>query len=411
VKSILFVDDEPMVLEGLRRMLRVHRSIWDISFAKSGTEALAMLEGNALEGKAFDAVVTDMRMPDMDGASLLEKVRDRHPAVIRIVLSGYFEQETAISALPVAHQFLSKPCDPGRLRDAIERAVGFAGLLPDVALRRVVGAIGKLPTLPRTSALLVQTLQNPDVQTEEIAAIVEQDVGITAKILQLVNSAFFSLPRYVTSVRMAVDYLGLDTLKQLVLSAELFRTLQPRQAVAGFSLEHLQEHSQLAARIAAGLRAPEPVMAAGILAAALHDTGKLVLAARLPNEFQLALQSSREQSLPLHVVERMQIGTTHAEIGGYLLGLWGLPEPVVDAVSRHHCPVASEGVKGLDVLAITHVADGLAGELRLDPTENEPNGGCLDIAYLAQLGLDAKLPAWRTMARQVDENMRGGEYA
>ena len=210
MKSILFVDDEPMVLQGLQRMLRPHRAIWDMSFATSGAEALAMLEG-----KPFDAVVTDMRMPGMDGATLLEQVRERYPAAIRIVLSGYFEQEAAMRALPVAHQFLAKPCDPMKLRHAIERTVGFVGLLPDVALRRVVGAIGKLPTLPRTSALLVQSLQNPDVQMDEIAAIVERDVGITAKILQLVNSAFFCLPNYVTSVRMAVSYLGLDTLKQL----------------------------------------------------------------------------------------------------------------------------------------------------------------------------------------------------
>lgn len=407
MKSILFVDDEPMVLQGLQRMLRPHRAIWDMSFAASGAEALAMLEGNALEGKAFDAVVTDMRMPGMDGASLLEQVRDRYPAAIRIVLSGYFEKEAAMRALPVAHQFLAKPCDPGKLRDAIDRAVGFMGLLPDVALRRVVGAIGKLPTLPRTSALLVQALQDPDVQTDEIAAIVEQDVGITAKMLQLVNSAFFSLPNYVTSVRMAVNYLGLDTLKQLVLSVELFRTLQPSQAVAGFSLEHLQEHSQLAARIAAGLPAPEPVVAAGVVAAALHDTGKLVLAARLPHEFQLALQASRAQKLPLHVIERTQMGTTHAEIGAYLLGLWGLPDSVVDAVCRHHCPVAAEGDQGLDVLAITHVADGLATEVDGNDAEDAPAAGLLDIAYLARLGLDARLPVWRTMARQVLEDLRG----
>jgi HD-like signal output (HDOD) protein len=281
------------------------------------------------------------------------------------------------------------------------------GLLPDVALRRVVGAIGKLPTLPRTSALLVQSLQNPDVQMDEIAAIVERDVGITAKILQLVNSAFFCLPNYVTSVRMAVSYLGLDTLKQLVLSVELFRTLQPSQEVAGFSLEHLQEHSQLAARIAAKLPAPEPVVAAGVVAAALHDTGKLVLAARLPHEFQLALQTAREQEVPLHVIEKSQLGTTHAEIGGYLLGLWGLPDSIVDAVCRHHCPVAAEDARGLDVLAITHVADVLASEAGRDPTDDTAAGGLLDIAYLAALGLDARLPAWRNMAQQALERLRG----
>ena len=360
-----------------------------------------------LETRPFDAVVTDMRMPGMDGARLLELVRERYPAAIRIVLSGYFEQEAAMRALPVAHQFLAKPCDPEKLRDAIDRAVGFAGLLPDMALRRIVGAIGKLPTLPRTAALLAEALEDPNAHTDEISEIVERDVGITAKILQLVNSAFFCMPNHVTSVRMAVTYLGLDTLRQLVLSVELFRSLKPGEPIAGFSLEDLQAHSQLAARIAARLPAPAPAVAAGVVAAALHDAGKLVLAARLPHEFQLALQTSRAQKRPQHVVETEQMGTSHAEIGSYLLGLWGLPDSVVDAVGRHHRPVAAEGARGLDVLAITHVSDALAWDAAHSRTEDALACGLLDLAYLAQLGLDARVPAWRSMTQQVHAGLRG----
>lgn len=405
MKNILFVDDEPMILQGLQRMLRPHRAIWTMSFATGGTEALAMLEGKSREGRAFDAVVTDMRMPGMDGASLLEQVRDRYPATIRIVLSGYFEQEAAMRALPVAHQFLAKPCDPEKLREAIDRVIGFAGLLPDEGLRRVVGAIGELPTLPRTCALLSEALQDPDVGMDEIGAIVERDVGITAKILQFVNSAFFCQSSYVTSVRMAVGYLGPDTLKQLVLSVELFRSLQPVQSIPGFSLEHLQRHSHLAARIAARLPAPEPVVAAGVVAAALHDTGKLVLAARLPHEFERALRESRTRKQPLHVTEQEQLGTTHAEIGAYLLGLWGLPDSIVDAVCRHHRPVAAEGAQGLDVLAITHIADAIADETDGCATDEAPACGTPDIASLTHLGLELRLPAWRAMARQAREKL------
>jgi len=402
MKGILFVDDEPMILQGLQRMLQPQSKLWDMSFAASGADALALLET-----KSFDAIVTDMRMPAMDGARLLELVRERYPAIIRIVLSGYIETEAAMRAVPVAHQFLAKPCDPGKLRDALERCCGFAGLLPDAALRRVVGAIGKLPALPRTTALLVQTLQQPEAPLDEIGRIVERDVGITAKVLQLVNSAFFCLPNRITSVRMAVSYLGLDTLKHLVLSVEMFRSLQPRQPVPGFSLEQLQKHSHFAAGIAARLPASPPVVSAGVIAAVLHDAGKLVLAASLPREFQLALQASKAQQRPLHVVEEEQMGTSHAEIGAYLLGLWGLPNTIVDAVCHHHHPRYAEGGKGLDVAAITHLSDGLACEVARGEAEDAPAGGVLDLAYLAQLGLDAKLPAWRTMAQQVHEELRG----
>lgn len=401
MKRILFVDDEPMILAGLRRLLRPQRERWDMSFAGSGAEALALLES-----KPFDAVVTDMRMPAMDGAKLLELVRERYPATIRIVLSGYFESDAAMRAVPVAHQFLAKPCDPEKLHEAIERSCGFAGMLPDAALRRIVGAVGRLPTLPRTTALLTEALEKPDVPLSEIGRIVEHDVGITAKLLQLVNSAFFCLPYHVTSVRRAVSCLGLDTLKHLVLSVELFHTLQPRYPIAGFSMESFEEHSHLAARIAARLPGPEPVVSAGVVASVLHDAGKLVLASRLPEEFERALEESRARQLPLHIVEQERMGTTHAEIGAYLLGLWGLSGALVDAVSRHHRPVASpaDGA-GLSVLAIAHIADGLAWEAPLVKA-GEPASAwtdLLDHAYLGGIGAEAELPGWRAMAQQVLE--------
>lgn len=405
MKSILFVDDEPMVLAGLQRMLRSHRQLWDMSFAASGAEALAILET-----KPFDVVVSDMRMPSMDGARLLELVKERHPGTVRIVLSGYFEAEAALRAVPVAHQFLAKPCDPEKLHDTIERCCGFAGFLPDAAMRRVVGAIGKLPTLPRTSALLVEALHKSDISLHEIGKIVEHDVGIAAKLLQVVNSAFFCLPYHVTSVRQAVSYLGLDTLRQLVLSVEIFRTLRPRQAILGFSLQGLEDHSRLAARIAARLPAAEPVVAAGVVASVLHDAGKLVLAARLPHEFELSLHASLTQQRPLHVVEKEQMGTTHAEIGAYLLGLWGLSSAVVDAVCRHHQPAAPEvRSAGLDVLAITHIADGLACEAARDKSGEAPSAATdlLNYDYLANVGVEASLPAWRVMARQALAELQG----
>jgi HD-like signal output (HDOD) protein len=229
--------------------------------------------------------------------------------------------------------------------------------------------------------------------------------------MQLVNSAFFCLPYRVTSVSGAVRYLGLDTLKQLVLSIELFRIMQPRQAVAGFSLTEFEAQSHLTARIAARLPAAEPVVAAGVVASVLHDAGKLVLAARLPREFEKALAASRTEQRPLHVVEMEQMGTTHAEIGAYLLGLWGLSGGVVDAVSRHHRPEVLPGDgAGLNVLAITHIADALAWEAGREQTSEAPPAsvGLLNLEYLAQLGFEAELPGWRVMAQQVHDESQGG---
>lgn len=406
MKRILFVDDEPRLLEGLQRLLRPRRKEWDMAFATGGEEALEMLAS-----APFDVIVTDMRMPVMDGARLLEQVQVRFPGVIRIVLSGYFEMDAALRAAPVAHQFLSKPCDPEKLREAIDRACGCAALLGDETVRRVVGTVGSLPSLPATCAALLAALQDPDVALDRIGHIIEQDVGMTAKILQLVNSAFFGRPCEVTTVTTAVSFLGLDVLRQLVLSVEIFQTFRPARAVSGFSLRQFELHSLLAAKLAARLPAPKATAAVAVVAALLHDTGKLVLAARLPEEFGRAIETATAKSVPLHAAEQELTGTTHAEIGAYLLGLWGLPRSIVDAVFRHHRPSASQPGSGeLDALAVTHIADALAFETAQGVSAGAPAGcALLDTSYLEELGVAQHLADWRKLASQAFQEQAENE--
>jgi HD-like signal output (HDOD) protein len=397
MKRILFVDDEPKVLEGLQRMLRPQRKQWEMVFAGGGLEALAILETGP-----FDVIVTDMRMPAMDGATLLQHVQERFPSVIRVVLSGHVEMEAALRVAPVAHQFLSKPCDPEKLREAIERSCQCTSMVADETVRRVVGAIGKLPSLPSTCATLLAALEDPDIPLTEVGKIIEQDVGMSAKILQLVNSAFFGLLREVGSVAAAVGYLGLDVVKQLALSAHIFRTFHPAHPIAGFSLDAFQAHSRLAARIASRLPAPASLIPAAVVAALLHDAGKLVLAARLPGQFELALRLSREERRPLYAIEEGLIGTGHAEIGAYLLGLWRLPKPIVDAVYLHHHPPAQQSTPELDILACTHIADALAFELAHGLPGDAPLAcSLLDERYVAALGVADQIPVWRALAQQA----------
>ena len=403
MKRILFVDDEPRLLDALRRMLRPQRHVWEMAFANSGAEALEIL------GRApFDVVVSDMRMPAMDGAELLHQVQQRFPTVIRIVLSGYFEREAALRAVPVAHQFLAKPCDPDQLREAVERSCNFSSLLPDAAARRIVGEIGELPCLPRTCTALMAALRTPDIPLHQIGDIIEQDVGITAKVLQLVNSAFFGLLREVSSVKMAVNYLGLDTLKHLVLTAEIFRTFRVTRPIPGFTLESLQLHSQLAAAIAAHMPAAPEIVSSSVVAAVLHDIGKLVLASRLPDRFQHIMEVAVQQERPLYQVEHELEAVGHAEVGAYLLGLWGLPDAIVNAVFRHHRPEPEGAQQGLSVLAITHIADALALEVCPSASGDAPAGySILNREYLETIGVWQNIAEWRSMARQMETGRVG----
>ena len=396
MRRVLFVDDEPRMLDGLRRMLRSQRNEWDMAFAPGGEAALAIMEATP-----FDVIVSDMRMPEMDGAALLTQVRNLYPQVVRIVLSGHTELSTALRVVPVAHQFLAKPCDAGTLRVAVERACHLKGLLSDDSIRRTVGALRDLPSLPRTYEALTEGLADPDTSLQKLAKIVEQDVGVSAKILQLVNSAFFGIAHSVTNIEHAVVYLGINTIRSLVLSLEIFRVFAPEAAVPGFHLESLHMHARLSSYIAARLPVPKHLTEITMAAGMLHDVGKLVLAWKFPDHFRRLLAQAAEERLPLHKVEEREHGFSHAEIGGYLLGLWGLPYILVEAVALHHGPNRVPHAY-FDAVSAVHVANLLAHELDLRLAEGSlENDPMPSQEELTMLGVGDDLAAWRAMAAET----------
>ncbi len=396
MRRVLFVDDEPRILEGLRRMLRSQRHEWEMAFAPGGEAALAMMEA-----LPFDVIVSDMRMPGMDGATLLCRVREVYPQVVRIVLSGHTELSAALQVVPVAHQFLAKPCDAEMLRVAIERACHLKALLSDDSIRRTVTALGDLPSVPRTYEALMEAVVDPDVTIQKVARIIEQDVGISAKVLQLVNSAFFGISHSMTNIQSAVSYLGINTLKNLVLSVEIFRAFKPQRNLPGFSLEKLQEHAQLTAHIAARLPVPKHLADIAVVAAMLHDVGKLIMAWKLSAQFGTMLAEAQEEHCPVYKVEERANGFSHAEIGAYLLGLWGLPYSVVEAVALHHGPNRVPH-QNFDAISAVYAANLLAHELE-EPSTGEPAVYNLENYHqeLTTLGIASMLPAWRALAKDV----------
>jgi HD-like signal output (HDOD) protein len=394
MKRILFVDDEPRVLEQLRQMLESQKDQWDMAFAPSGKAALTLLDASP-----FEVVVSDLAMPGMDGAALMKIVCERHPAIVRIVLSGPQEMETALRAVPVAHQFLLKPCDPNMLRVAVERATSLSNILSNKLLANLVGSVKDLPVLPRTYMALRRKLAEPDASIREVVNIVEQDVAISAKVLQLVNSAFFGLPREVSSVKTAVGFLGIDTLQNLVLSAGVFSIFDQLEKLPGFSCEELQAHSQLTVKIAGQIPASAHVRGIAVVAGMLHDVGKLVLATRAPEHFRRALKGAETEGRPLHAVETELMGGSHAEVGAYLLGIWGLPSPVVEAVAHHHHP-ARVPQDSLDAVGIVYISNILAHQVAdRAPLPESSSQLEVDPDYLDRIGVSEQFPSWQEMAK------------
>ncbi|HYP90733.1 MAG TPA: response regulator [Polyangiaceae bacterium] len=395
-RRILFVDDDELILRSMERVLRrpAAESGWELCFATDGDAALAELARSPVE-----VMLVDANMAKMSGATLLRKVQERDPAVVRILLSGHTGLDILRAALPHAHQFLPKPCDGQLLRSTLESACRLRSLLARPEMRQLVSGSNELPSAPRSFIELSNALANPGASARAISDIIERDIAISARVLQLVSSAFYGLPRAVTSIGGAVAYLGVEVIKAIVLSVEVTRMFPVTQSIPDFSVDALQQHGTRVSQFAKRILGHEPGGDVLLVAGLLQDTGQLVLASRAAARFGAALQISAERKQPLHQVEGDVFGATHAEIGAYLLGLWGLPQRVVSAVANHLEPQRT-GSRVFDAAAALYVAN----LLLIDPDapaleEVPPQAIALDLAFLRQVGVAHQLDEWRRLAR------------
>ena len=396
MKRILFVDDEPNILQGLRRMLRPMRKEWEMAFASSGEEALTLMDT-----QGFDVIVSDMRMPGMDGATLLNEVMRRHPETVRFVLSGQSDKETIFRSVGPTHQFLAKPCDPDVLKATVDRAFSLRDLLTNEHLKNLVSQMPSLPTLPETYRKLVEELQAPDSSISSIGKIVESDVGMTAKLLQWVNSAFFGVRQHISSPTQAASLLGLDTLRALVLMVGAFTQFENRRFPKNFSLDIFGQHSlcvgaatQLICKLE---KLPEKESSDAFTGGVLHDSGMLVFAANCPRDYQACIEEAIQQKISISEAEEDCFGCTHSAVGAYLLGLWGLPDLVVESVAYHHVP-SQCAVQAFSPLTAVHVANVLAHEIQ-EMSLPKPQ---LAEGYLKRIGVSERLSVWRDASKSLE---------
>jgi HD-like signal output (HDOD) protein/ActR/RegA family two-component response regulator len=352
---VLFVDDEPSILAGLKRMLHPLRHDIQSEFAGSGAQALARL---AVE--SFDIVVTDLRMPVMDGPALLAELQRLHPHIIRLALSGHADLDTTMRAVPVAHQFLAKPCDAKTLREVILRVAGLRCLLEERELQTLAAGLRDIPARPESYTALSNQLADPNGKSSDLAALISRDVGLTANLLRIVNSAFFGLPRRVTSIQSAITYLGTATLRSFALANAVTTVLGPRAREYGYDLELNEAHSLLSANLAMQLFTDKQAREDAFMAALLQNIGELLLVAAAPPYALTAFSHAKATGMPLDAAERELKVVSHAQVGAYLLGAWGLPFGLVEAIAHHHQPhtIAHDTLEPVDaVYAAGLIAD------------------------------------------------------
>ena len=368
-----------------------------MTFVESGALAL-----EALASQHYDAIVSDMRMPGMDGAQLLELVKREYPEVVRIVLSGQASRETILRFLGPAHQYLSKPCDPQELKSRLAQAFVVRDLMKNDTVRALVSGLKSIPSLPSLYYEIEKELQSDEVSLKRIGEIVSKDAGMTAKILQLANSAFTGARQNISNPTQAITLIGTEMVRALVLSVHVFSQFKDPSAPDCRALwEHGVAVSCLCQRIAISEKCSKSEVDECFTAGILHEIGKLVLLAEMPRPYGDVLASVARKPGTLGLAERERFGCTHGDLGAYLMSIWGLPHPLVHAVAYHDRP--SESIENcFSSLTVVHAADAIvssnSGSLILQDVQ-------LDKGYLDALGLRAREPVWRGL---YEESINSG---
>ena len=387
---VLMVTDDQRLLATLRTSFNAQNDGWEMAFAQGSREAL-----EAVNSRHFDVVLAELCLAGMNGAELLNEVMQRQPCVLRFLLAGKADADLTLQCSGLPHQYLVKPDDAEGLKTVVRRVLELESSLTNRRLRQLISKLDRLPSVPALYVEIVERLQDPEVCIDDIGAIIAKDIGMTAKILKLVNSAVFGLRRQIGTPAEAVNYLGVEAVKSLVLTLQVFSQFDHvRQC--GFPVEAVWEHSvntgmaaRAIARVEGGDRAlGEESFVAGLL----HDSGKLVLASNFPEHYEEILRQMHEHGATLLEGERQFFQADHADIGGYLLGLWGLPGALVDAVAHHHRPARAQSPTITPLGAVC-----LANELVQEPRPahpNDPPAGRL-ASVLAAYGQADRLPAWR----------------
>jgi len=379
-------------------MLRPMRDKWQMEFADSAEKALDIMK----DREPFDVVVSDVRMPQMNGIDFLKKVKELYPNAIRIVLTGFAGKGFIQNVGDEIHRFLTKPTSQEVLTTTIERALSLRETLANDSMKKVVSQVGDLPSLPAIYTQLMSELNKPKTSLESISKIISKDIGLTGKILQLVNSAYFGNLRRISVVEQAVAMLGVNTIKAMALTTEVFKKLE-KNSIEEFDLDEFWSHSvrvgNIARMIAEMAGAEKVVQGHAFTAGMLHDVGRLVFASKLGTRYSKILRQSNNDEEIICLLEQSAFGVSHAEIGAYMIGLWGLHDPVVEAIAYHHTPMENYFEAFSEITAV-HVADGIADMIG-NGIEDIFDSSIL-VYYIEKLGYADDLPKWFESAKRLE---------
>lgn len=397
-KRIIFVDSDRAVLDGLEQILRPLKEEWEMEFVQDPNEVLARMAE-----RPFDAIVTELRLQGMNGLDLLGQVWKEYPSTIRLVLSDESDMDTAVKTAAAAHQYLNKPNDSISLRTTLQRALALSGMLNNESLQKLASRLDSLPSLPPVYMQVMDELQSPNTSLQKIGKLISEDIGMTAKILQLVNSAFFGVRRRVESPAQAASLLGIDNIRGMMLGVHVFSEF--KDGPPNFSADALWTHSISVGGFAKKIAEMETddlkIISDSLTAGMLHDAGKLVLATNLPEDYGIAISRYESGEMTPQQAEMSIFKASHSEVGAFLMGLWGFHQPVVEALAFHHRPESYMAETFTPLIAV-HAANAIDNHLRKRMMSEKSED--MNRTYLEKLGYAERIPHWVMACREIVED-------
>lgn len=358
-RHILFVETDGQALQRLMPRLAGAHDDWEIVMV---TDADAALE--LLSQRLFATVIASFGNDPAGCEGFLQEVQKRAPAAIRYALLPEESNGNGNSFPESAYQCFPTHCTDTELEAALQRGLGvWRHCRENPGLVDLLANLRKIPTPPTLYFEIREELKSEDSNAGSIAGIVARDPALVAKILKVANSGFYAMPRTITDINEAVVYLGTDTVTSLVLAAHMF----DRMPMPGINLDAMWQHSLTVAALARHIAGEQggdrlTVNTAGV-AGLLHDIGQLTLLSNVPELYQPMLQEAGGDESSLLELEHGQFGVGHAELGSYVLGLWSLPDAVVEAVAQHHNLPADSGQSADLVTRSVFMAEWLLREL------------------------------------------------
>lgn len=392
-KRVLFVDDNKKYLDTYR-MVFCRTDEWECYYASDVLAAIDYL--NFVE---VDIIVVDLTLPLFDGSQILEYVKARFPSIIRIIFTDCKDVNTHLKVVKLAHQFYSKTTEIGKIETVIKQLYNLHRIIISDKARKILSQVDSIPSLPDIYFSLKKHLQDHDCSVKDVGKMIASDVGLSATILKIVNSAYFGLAHRITTPEQAASLLGLDLIEALVVTAHLFSSFKvdPTIPVAGI-MKHSFQCTQFAKAIAEHQKAPKQTIDAVTVAAMLHDVGRLIFASSFPEKYKSIMTNCDITMRPVSEVEVEVIGINHCQAGAYVLGLWGFSHPVVEAVAYHHNPSEYTGAHP-GIIGVLHCADLLTYEIK--PEETHEGIEMLDRKFLQKAGLSQGFENWRRVCNGI----------